>query len=107
MRAQTAPVGAGTDAARVLVFAGPTLSVDIGFDLDFKPNSGATPVPGIRGVQALVDTGASECCIDGELASRLNLPIIDRRPVAGAHGAKEVNFHLAQIYFPSLKFIMY
>ncbi|HKV43592.1 MAG TPA: retroviral-like aspartic protease family protein [bacterium] len=65
------------------------------------------PVPGLRDVQALVDTGASECCIDSLLATQLNLPVVDRRKVSGAHGAQEVNMHLAQVHVPTLSFTMY
>lgn len=83
---------------------GPTLFVDIGFDPTFKPALGAVPVPGITGVRALVDTGAGESCIDSVLAAQLNLPIVDKRMVAGAHGAQEVNMHLAQVRVPSLEF---
>ena len=53
-------------------------------------------------MHALVDTGASESCIDSLLAYQLNLPIIDRAPIAGSLGKKEVNMHLAQIHIPSL-----
>jgi predicted aspartyl protease len=61
----------------------------------------------MTGLRALVDTGASESCIDGTLAAALKLPVVDRRMTAGAHGAKEVNMHLAQIHIPSLKFTIY
>lgn len=92
----------GASGAAMLVRWGPTLSVDIGFDPSFKPTPGFIPVPGIKGVQALVDTGATESCIDSELAAQLNLPIIDKRGVSGVHGKNDVNIHLAQIYIPSL-----
>ena len=51
---------------------------------------------------ALVDTGALDNCIDSSIAERLRLPIVGRQMIAGVHGAEEVNFHLAQIYVPSL-----
>ena len=54
-----------------------------------------------------MDTGAIESCIDSALASTLNLPIVDRQPVAGAHGSGEVNTHLAQIYVPALGVTVY
>jgi len=63
---------------------GPTLAVDIGFDPNFNPqNAIQIPIPGIRGVRALVDTGASESCIDSMLAAQLNLPVVDRRGIGG------------------------
>ena len=48
-----------------------------------------------------------ESCIDSALALVLNLPIVDRQEVAGVHGADTVNFHLAQIYVPTLDFTVY
>ena len=63
--------------------------------------------PGITGVAALVDTGAGESCIDSILAAQLNLPIVDRRQIAGVHGAEKVNMHLAQIHVPSLNSTIY
>lgn len=56
---------------------------------------------------ALVDTGASESCIDSALAAKLNLPIVNRRDIAGAHGSGAVDFHLAQIYVPSLHWTIF
>jgi predicted aspartyl protease len=79
--------------------------VDIGFDPAFK--HGITPVAGISSISALVDTGAGESCIDSVLASQLNLPIVDRRRIAGATGIQEVNMHLAQVHVPSLRFTIY
>jgi predicted aspartyl protease len=98
----------GTTGTDNLVQWGPTLLVDIGFDANyiFSP-SAPPPVPGMTGLHALVDTGATECCIDSLLGAQLNLPIIDKRVIAGAHGAKEVNVHLAQVFVPSLNFTIY
>lgn len=83
-----------------LVQFGPTLQVRIGFD----PNRRAGTPPALpeNDYQALVDTGATASCIDSSLASTLELPIIDRKPVSGVHGLLEVNVHLAQIYIPAL-----
>ena len=93
----------GSPGSDLLVSYGPTLLVDIGFDLNFKPEvPGLVPVAGIRSVQALVDTGATESCIDGLLAAQLGLPIVDRRPISGVHGAHAVSIHLAQVVVPSL-----
>jgi hypothetical protein len=87
---------------------GPTLLVDIGFDPNFRPGPGLPlPIPGITGINALVDTGAGDSCIDSLLAVQLNLPIVDRRPIAGVHGPQDVNMHLAQVYVPSLDFLIY
>jgi predicted aspartyl protease len=86
----------------MLVSYGPTLKVDIGFDPNYNVASADVPTTAIKGVDALVDTGATESCIDSLLAAQLNLPVVDRRMVSGVHGSKEVNVHLAQIHIPSL-----
>lgn len=83
-----------------------TLLVDIGFDATFKAGLGVVPTPGMTGVQALVDTGAGESCIDSALAAQLNLPIVDKRIVSGVHGSQEVNVHLAQVRVPALDMII-
>lgn len=92
----------------LLVTFGPTLLVDIGFDPNHDPVANPTniPVPGIRGVQALVDSGATECCIDSLLAVQLNLPLVNRRQISGVHGQKETNVYLAQVRVPSLGITM-
>jgi predicted aspartyl protease len=77
--------------------------VDIGFDQNFNAQVPfQVPVPGSKGVQALVDTGAAASCIDSLLAAQLNLPIVDRQHIAGAGGDHLVNVHLAQVHVPSL-----
>jgi hypothetical protein len=100
--------GPSVSGADLLVRFGPTLVVNVGFDPAYdvaKPE--VTPVPGIQGAQALIDTGAGECCIDSALAASLHLPVVDRRGLSGATGAAEVNMHLAQIYAPTVRFTMY
>lgn len=92
----------------MLVSQGPTLYVDIGFDPLYKPDPpGKIPTPGMTGLQALVDTGATTSCIDSGLAMQLNLPIFDRQKISGVGGVHEVNMHLAQIHVPSLNFTIY
>jgi hypothetical protein len=98
------PQAKGSD---LLVSFGPTLLVDIGFDPNWKPNENPNPIAGITGERALVDTGATESCIDSLPAAQLGLPIADRRHVSGVHGSNEVNVHLAQIHIPSLNFTIY
>ena len=97
----------GATGAELLTVHGPTLCVDIGFDPHYSPPSNTPPKPGMTGVAALVDTGAGESCIDSILAAQLNLPIVDRRQMAGVHGAEKVNMHLAQIHVPSLNSMIY
>ncbi len=98
----------GASRQEQLTAWGPTLMVDIGIDLNYRPGPPWTvPVPGVTGIQALVDTGAGESCIDNLLAGQLNLPVVDRRPISGVHGAHIVNMYLAQIHVPSLAFTIY
>jgi len=96
----------GASGADLLVYQGPTVRVDIGFDANWKVGA-AAPAPGISGIDALVDTGSGECCIDDMLATQLNLPRVDRRPVGGIGGKMMANVYLAQIRVPSLDFIVY
>ncbi len=102
-------VPGGAAGAELLAYYGPTLKVDIGFDATFIPTNFplSVPAPGVKGIHALVDTGASESCIDSMLASQLNLPIVDRRMVSGVHGSIEINMHLAQVHVPSLGFTIW
>jgi predicted aspartyl protease len=100
----------GQPAHELLVSLGPTLIVDIGFDPTFDPSqlaAGKLPVPGIRGLHGLVDTGATESCIDNLLAAQLNLPIVDRRMIAGSVGRHQVNVYLAQVHVPFLTYTIF
>lgn len=90
----------------LLIHYGPEIWVDIGFDPKFKPDRNVPPIPKISKVHALVDSGARQSCIDSALASELGLPIFDRRTVSGVNGTLEVDFHLAQVHVPSLKFTL-
>jgi hypothetical protein len=91
-----------------LVGFGPTLLVMIGFDPNYDPATPQNPpVLPLPALPALVDTGATASCIDSGLAMRLNLPIVDRQMIAGVHGNREVNMHLAHIHVPLLAFTVY
>jgi predicted aspartyl protease len=100
-------VAGGASGADLLTFYGPTIAVDIGFDPDWDPAKSGVPLAGMTGIAALVDTGATECCIDSVLATQLNLPVVDKRTMAGAHGAQDVNVHLAQVHVPGLHHVMW
>src|SRR5208283_1049228 len=92
---------AGSSGCDLLVSLGPTIFVNIGFDATYRfVPGGPAPIPGLAQVEALVDTGASECCIDSLTAAQLKLPIVDRRKIGGVGGAQEVNMHLAQVFVP-------
>jgi predicted aspartyl protease len=99
----------GVSGQNLLVYFGPTLLVNIGFDKAWVDAgiSSSIPIAGITDVKALVDTGATESCIDDMLAAQLNLPVIDKRQIAGISGQHEVNIYLAQIHFPALPFTIY
>lgn len=65
-------VEGGATGSQLLTTYGPTLLVDIGFDPDFEQvdGEGPPPKPDMAGIQALVDTGAGESCIDSALAAQ-------------------------------------
>ncbi len=86
----TADCGASSPTA--LEVQGPTLSVRIGFGEPTADNA----------YPALVDTGATQSCIDSALAVALTLPIIDRVAVSGVQGRDEHNVCLARVNVPSL-----
>jgi len=99
------PPHAGRD---LLIHAGPTLIVDIGFDINFREDmSNGHPNLAMKGVHALVDTRATSSCIDSQLAMALGLPIVDQSRVAGIGGERTVNMHLAQIHVPQLEYTVY
>ena len=91
----------------LLVRFGPTIFVLIGFDPAYSP--GVSPRPSLPQLElpALVDTGASESCIDSALAQKLELPAVDTGFISGVQGASETIFYLAQIYVPRLNWTIY
>lgn len=94
------------EAEKKLAFWGPTLWVDVGFDL--KVHSGsrvAPPESQIKNVPALLDTGARESCIDDNLAQKIGLPVIDQQTVSGVGGSLTVNVYLGHIHIPALNYI--
>ena len=86
---------------------GPTLSVEIGFDPLFQPGLSRRPELPSEQWSALVDTGALASCIDAALAAELGLPLFTRGNISGVGGVSEIQYHLAQIYIPSLNWTMY
>lgn len=100
---------AATKGHDLLMINGPTLLVDIGFDptYDVAAMPPMVPKSAIQGVWALVDTGATESCLDDQLALGLGLPLVDRRPLGGISGRKEANMYLAQVHVPPLNFTIY
>lgn len=87
-----------------LIQYGPTIDVRIGYDPNYQPSLGRRAQLPPQLHPALVDTGAQETALDAELADSLNLPVLDRRLIAGASGLFESTVYLAQIYIPELDF---
>ncbi len=88
----------------ILKGRGPILQVTLGF-----PESIAgvlieqgKPVPSPVSGYALVDTGASDTCIDSDIAETFNLPVIDQVKMASdSHNAIDKNVYPALIEFVS------
>lgn len=97
----------GFGSPEELVLFGPTVQVEIGFDPQYQPETQARPKLPPTVHPALVDTGATISCIDSGVAASLQLPVVDRQRIAGAHGTGEVNMHLAQIWVPGLEVTTY
>ena len=98
---------AGADGSSLLIQFGPTMMVDIGFDPAYVMSDAAPPNLPMKGVHALVDTGATDSCVDTSVAMQLNLPIFDQRKVSGVNGEMDVNMHLAHIHIPGLPHTLY
>ena len=69
-----------------LVGYGPTMPVVIGH---FKVAGEKEPPKEDEPTYALIDTGASQSCIDIALAEKLELPIVDVQTICGVDGAKD------------------
>jgi len=92
-------LGEGRDR---LIINGPTLFVNVGFDPDYDA-SRHEQMPNLpTEILALIDTGATESCIDADLAISLGLQVFDRREVAGSGGSYEVDMYLVQMHVPAL-----
>ena len=90
-----------------LVRNGPTIKVRVGFDPAYRPGEKAQFRRSSKLQPALIDTGASESCIDKSLAEFLDLPLVGTVTVGGVSGRSEHNYHLAQIVIPALKVTIY
>ena len=84
-----------------LISQGPTIMVRVGLDYDTYPDPNLDTMT--SPVYALIDTGASNTCIDKTLAVQIGLPI-HGEPflIAGISGPETVNIHLGQIHIPAL-----
>lgn len=71
------------------------------------PHAVAVPAAAPRLVEALIDTGASESCVDEDLAQSLHLPLIDRRSSSGIGGKEDFNVYLGHIRILALNFTQF
>ncbi|HEX3069367.1 MAG TPA: aspartyl protease family protein [Thermoanaerobaculia bacterium] len=100
----------------MLVMTGPTAAVEIGFNADLfhadpavvqQAINSAHAQPLSQLVEALIDTGASESCIDEDLARHLELPLIDHQVGSGIGGKETFNVYLGHVRIAALGFIQY
>jgi predicted aspartyl protease len=103
----------------LLLVKGPTIVVEVGFEATLFADPSKTPaialamaqgitVPStLKAVEALIDTGAAESCIDEDLANELQLPLIDKGKCSGVGGQHELNIYLGHIRIPALNQIQW
>lgn len=61
----------------------------------------------LKGVRALLDTGAGGDCIDDELARSLRLPITDEGEISGVGGRHHAFIYTARVYVPKLDRLLF
>jgi gag-polyprotein putative aspartyl protease len=81
--------------AEILVKLGPCAPVRVGWPLvNGSPQQGA---PNDQIVTALVDTGATNCCIDNKFAAQMNLKVIDQCQVGGVAGQNDHDVYMGRL----------
>ena len=108
MRSTQAGFKSGKGAASpadLLVQLGPTLKVDLG--RRSRSPAGDRPDLDMRGVKALIDTGAGGDCIDEDLAVQLKLPVHDEGTISGVGGRHRAFIYTARLYIPSLDRLLF
>jgi predicted aspartyl protease len=94
---------------QALMSKGPTTRVEVDFDpglFNADPAqvqaalAARTAPPQL--VEALIDTGALESCIDEDLATSLQLPLIDEGEASGVGGKEKFNVYLGHIRIVAL-----
>lgn len=96
---------AGESAADLLARLSPTVKVDIG--LKSQAATGGDPDLPLKGVSALIDTGAGGDCIDDDLARSLRLPVTDEGEISGVGGRHQAYIYTARIWIPSLRRLLF
>ncbi len=76
------------------------IEVSIGEALAASLNSTGLPIPQPRSGAALVDTGASCCCVEESHLISLGLQPIDQTEVHSPNGNRTQNIYLARLTFP-------
>lgn len=100
---------------QILVFKGPTTLVEVNFDpglfhtdpVQVQAALAARQAAPPQLVEALIDTGARESCIDEDLAQTLQLPLIDQGEASGVGGKETFNIYLGFIRIMALNFYQY
>ena len=93
--------GGKPDHAALVEF-GPSLEVVVSSFVD-------PPQPPTEGhtTHALVDTGATQSCIDMQVAESLGLPVVDFVMMAGAAGASRHPLYAARVAIPALEIFQF
>lgn len=87
-------------AGSLLRVAGPILPVRVAASV--APGQPPKPDASDKTVNALIDTGATDLCIDTQLAAQLGLKIIDRGPVGGIKGTTDHDMFLGKVIIETL-----
>ena len=82
---------------------GPTIPILIGTPFGQTASNGGAQTPSPRQVMALVDTGATQSCVDITFADQLGLPAVDVQPVNGVAGLANHTVYLGQLVVPELE----
>ena len=85
-----------------LIKFGPSIEVVVSAQVDptQAPTEGHT-------THALVDTGASQSCIDMQLAQTLGLPVVDFVMIGGAAGANRHPLYAGRVAIPVLEIFQF
>ena len=81
------PIESFANNPTIILNRGPIINVSVGHPLSHPQPEQSHEVPdNLHQTSGLLDTGASNCCINPSLAARLNLPIVGYRNSGDASG---------------------